>query len=40
MELGNDDNYKSTALPHLKLEGAYDTCAGGTFGYQPYHEAI
>ena len=40
LELSNDDDYKSTALPHLKLEGTYDTCAGGTFGYQPYHEAI
>jgi hypothetical protein len=40
LELSDDNDHKSTALPCLKLEGAYDTCASGTFRYQLYHEAI
>ena len=40
LELSDDDDHKSAALPHLKLEGTYDMCASGTFRYRPYHEAI
>jgi hypothetical protein len=33
LELSDDNNHKSAALPHLKLEGTYDMCASSTFGY-------